>query len=385
MHTLKHELVHAIMSKYGGPLGAPFNPGIVEGIAVAIATPPSLKPFAALSSAGLLPPAEDYMKTANFVRRKQSTAYWLSAGFVEFLVKKYGMEKYKRLYSSCNFKRTYGKSLRELDEEYRKYLSSISFSGYDLEYGKLRLGVEEKEKRAVSPRKEEEEEKYLRKLRFLFNAGDCGSLLKYSEGGMKFGKPEREREANFYIGACLVLQGEKEKGLALLKRTDAVEKEILLLYASAETPEEAAKKRGRALTYMGELKRRAAVCVAKRAKLTKNTLFALFNPTSEEGFALLSPFSRDCPEIAILIGDKLKGEAKEKFLLSVLSPADPYYNWAVSCVVRDYYYESDFEDAERLMKEHPAAPLTTEFKRRFEFVRRWVRERKDGGTNREGS
>ena len=50
------------------------------------------------------------------------TAYILAGSFVGFLIEKYGLPKFKRLYQTESYNKVYGESLQILDREWRSSL-----------------------------------------------------------------------------------------------------------------------------------------------------------------------------------------------------------------------------------------------------------------------
>jgi len=49
----------------------------------------------------------------------QRSAYILAGAFVGFLIEKYGLEMFRKLYTTGSYERTYAKSLSALEQEWR--------------------------------------------------------------------------------------------------------------------------------------------------------------------------------------------------------------------------------------------------------------------------
>jgi hypothetical protein len=52
----------------------------------------------------------------------EQSAYILAGSFVGFLIEKYGLSEFRKLYESGAYESAYGKSLRELEKEWRAAL-----------------------------------------------------------------------------------------------------------------------------------------------------------------------------------------------------------------------------------------------------------------------
>jgi len=126
--SIRHELVHILFGAYGiANLGISASIGILEGIAVALETPElSWTPHdyaAALFKLGIAPKhPEKLLGALGFWTGLSSTSYTLMGSLVEFLLEKYGMEKFKRAYAWAAFDEVYQKSPEELISEWKTWL-----------------------------------------------------------------------------------------------------------------------------------------------------------------------------------------------------------------------------------------------------------------------
>ena len=124
--TLKHEISHIFTASFGVTIfkvAHNFNPAMIEGIAVA-----SEGTFDALHLRDVVQNAYNSGLKVNlnrlfdggftFFTNASNLSYAYAGAFVDDLVKKYGIEKFKELYSTGDFKKVYGKAFHELEKEY---------------------------------------------------------------------------------------------------------------------------------------------------------------------------------------------------------------------------------------------------------------------------
>ena len=118
--SLRHEIAHCFAGEFGWGLfrvADNFNPALIEGTAVAGAPEYDLNSIhymAALAyNNGYKIQLENLFSGLNFFGNTSGLSYIYAGSFCIYLVDKYGIEKFKRLYSDINFKRIYGKSVQE--------------------------------------------------------------------------------------------------------------------------------------------------------------------------------------------------------------------------------------------------------------------------------
>lgn len=132
--TLTHEITHIITGeisnnflKIPGKVGGLFGiGGLIEGVAVATdwENDDYFSPdewSAALLKIGKLPQIESLMGL-RFLGESSLLGYTISGSFIRFLIYKYGIEAFHQLYRTYDFKTTYHKSLKELENEWKDYL-----------------------------------------------------------------------------------------------------------------------------------------------------------------------------------------------------------------------------------------------------------------------
>lgn len=123
-----HEITHILSITIGNPPAM-----MAEGLAVLYGWKEGWqgKPFdfwvKEYIKENKLLPLEEISKTVNFRKYPEDITYPEAASFLEFLIKKYGVEKFKAVYKNADeenidsaFKKIYGKNLKELEKEWKK-------------------------------------------------------------------------------------------------------------------------------------------------------------------------------------------------------------------------------------------------------------------------
>lgn len=143
----RHEIAHVVAGVFGsdwfhvsagklGPLPVMFNPGLIEGLAVAADWPGTsyrgaLTPHQAMRAmqiAGNEPSVHQVM-SLGFLAFSSARSYTAAGSFVRHLLERYGARPLRRLYASGgDFDRVYGKSLLELEAEWIQMIRSIPLS-----------------------------------------------------------------------------------------------------------------------------------------------------------------------------------------------------------------------------------------------------------------
>ena len=131
--TLKHELAHIFSSEFGSSflkLAGNLNPFLIEGFATA--NDPfidilSVDNLAAIhyknSNQNIIPSLN---RSFNFFGFNSTLSYIYSGSFCKFLIESYGIEKFKRYYSSNNFEEAYSKNFNDVIEDYLNFLKKTS-------------------------------------------------------------------------------------------------------------------------------------------------------------------------------------------------------------------------------------------------------------------
>jgi tetratricopeptide (TPR) repeat protein len=125
--SLKHELVHVMAAEFGFPLfRVGLNAGLIEGLATAVertAYNESLHRVAAqMLAVGVNPDLEGLFSWTGFMRAHPSVSYTLAGSFCRFLIDRYGMRRFRRLYRTGDFRRFYNKDITLLIGEWRRSL-----------------------------------------------------------------------------------------------------------------------------------------------------------------------------------------------------------------------------------------------------------------------
>lgn len=136
--VLKHELVHVLAGEFGFALfRVGRNPGLIEGLAVALEKEAYGEPLHRLARSiellGISTPLDDLFSVTGFVRTPGTVSYTVAGSFVRYLIDRYGMRRFKRLYRNGSFEETYRKPLDRLQAEWRARLRSIHPSEAEIE------------------------------------------------------------------------------------------------------------------------------------------------------------------------------------------------------------------------------------------------------------
>ena len=134
--TLRHELAHCFTSAFAkGPFKVAdnFNPYLIEGAAVA-ADPfydeNDIHFMAALAyHFGYKTNLKNLFNFLSFFKQTSSISYIFAGSFSKYLIDKYGIAKYKRLYSDLDFKKIYGTTIDTLNMDYSRFLDKINTRG----------------------------------------------------------------------------------------------------------------------------------------------------------------------------------------------------------------------------------------------------------------
>ncbi len=160
--SLRHEIAHVVAGTFGSdwfhvsarsprlfgiPLRLPlfFNPGMIEGLAVAADWPGgsrSLTPhqsMRAMDQLGIAPSAADVLGV-RFLTLSSAKSYTAAGSFMHFLLERYGAERLRALYrSGGDFQAAYHLSQRTLVDEWRRMLSTVVVPASDLEAARERF------------------------------------------------------------------------------------------------------------------------------------------------------------------------------------------------------------------------------------------------------
>ena len=134
--TLKHELAHCFTSAFANGLfkvADNLNPYLIEGAAVAadpIYDENDIHFMAALAyHYGYKIDLKNLFNYLSFFTQTSSISYIYAGSFSKFLIDKYGIEKYRKLYSDLNFKKIYNSSIDNLGKNYFDFIDEINTKG----------------------------------------------------------------------------------------------------------------------------------------------------------------------------------------------------------------------------------------------------------------
>jgi tetratricopeptide (TPR) repeat protein len=135
--SLKHELVHVLAAEFGFPLlRVGVNSGLIEGLAVAMERVEYEEPINRLAgmafAIGNTPDVGSLFSLSGFMKAPAGVSYTLAGSFCRFLIDRYGMRRFKLLYSTGEFEILYGRSLPLLLQEWRRTMTAFRFGEADL-------------------------------------------------------------------------------------------------------------------------------------------------------------------------------------------------------------------------------------------------------------
>jgi hypothetical protein len=144
--SLRHEIAHAVASAFGDPIfgvatrhGVFINPGLVEGLAVAIDWPATYdrptphEAVRALQELGMDPSIERLL-SLEFVSVSSARGYTTAGSFLRFLLDTYGAAKLRAVYrSGGDFEAAYGVPLATLEAAWRKMIRAIELPPASIE------------------------------------------------------------------------------------------------------------------------------------------------------------------------------------------------------------------------------------------------------------
>ena len=128
--TLEHELVHAQHVQWSMRPRLLLMRGVLEGTAKAWEeqldrVPAAHETQAAALANGDLPSAADFMRIGGFFRVNEGNAYTSAGSFVGWLIQAHGVDAWAAFQTSFDWHATYGRSLEELDAEWRAFLADV--------------------------------------------------------------------------------------------------------------------------------------------------------------------------------------------------------------------------------------------------------------------
>lgn len=132
-NTLQHELAHCFSAEFGSgifKLADWFNPSLIEGIASA-SDPYYDDNFITYMAAlayknGYKINLRSLFKNLNFFGQSASISYIYSGAFSFYLIEKYGIQKFKQLYTNSDFEKIYQLSFEEIEKSFFAHLDELS-------------------------------------------------------------------------------------------------------------------------------------------------------------------------------------------------------------------------------------------------------------------
>ncbi|MCX6122589.1 MAG: hypothetical protein NTX44_13350 [Ignavibacteriales bacterium] len=135
--SLKHEMVHVLATEFGwSPLKIAPNSGLIEGCAMAIGRTsmieePLDRAAALVFAAGVHPNLESLFTSQGFLQANPSVSYTLAGSFCRFLIDSFGIDQFKQLYASGDFKNIYQRDLKSLLMTWHTSIKNIHLDNAD--------------------------------------------------------------------------------------------------------------------------------------------------------------------------------------------------------------------------------------------------------------
>ncbi len=128
--TFRHELVHILASDFGLPLiQASSRMGLNEGLAVAIDWNAGIfSPHqfsAALQRENSLESINELFTLTGFAKQSSTFSYLVSGSFCRYLIDRYGIERFQRVFKNGNFMVHFGESLESLIKDWKAFLKTV--------------------------------------------------------------------------------------------------------------------------------------------------------------------------------------------------------------------------------------------------------------------
>ena len=129
--VLKHEIVHVLAAPWGiSGLGFSAVLGVTEGLAVASEVWrydfTITQWAAAMKAVGRLPKISRTAGPTGFWTLSGARSYLAWGGFVTWLIENFGMDAVHRVYATGDFKKSFGKSIEDLEREWEASLDDVA-------------------------------------------------------------------------------------------------------------------------------------------------------------------------------------------------------------------------------------------------------------------
>jgi len=135
--VLNHEMVHVLAAEFGwSPLKIAPHSGLTEGIAMAMGRTSMIEEpldgaAALVFASGAQPNLESLFTISGFLQANPSISYTLAGSFCRFLIDTFGMDPFKRLYASGDFKTVYQRDVQHLLAEWHTSIQAIHLGSAD--------------------------------------------------------------------------------------------------------------------------------------------------------------------------------------------------------------------------------------------------------------
>ena len=129
--TLRHELVHVMAAEFGMPvIRAHYNTGLVEGLATAVDDDFGNRTLdeyaAAMMKFRFVEDPSALIRFSGFAMQASSVSYVLMGSFCQFLVRSYGIDRFKEVYSGASPEKAFGRRYDELVGAWQDSLAGVA-------------------------------------------------------------------------------------------------------------------------------------------------------------------------------------------------------------------------------------------------------------------
>ena len=135
--VLNHEMVHVLAAEFGwSPLKIAPHSGLTEGIAMAMGRTSMIEEpldgaAALVFASGAQPNLESLFTISGFLQANPSISYTLAGSFCRYLIDRFGIDRFKRLYGEGGFKNVYQEELPLLLLEWQTSIQNIHLDHAD--------------------------------------------------------------------------------------------------------------------------------------------------------------------------------------------------------------------------------------------------------------
>jgi tetratricopeptide (TPR) repeat protein len=135
--VLRHEMVHVLAAEFGwSPMKIAPNSGLIEGFAMAMGRTAAIeeplhRAAALVFASHAQPDLASLFTFSGFIRANPSISYTLAGSFCQFLIDSFGIDHFKQLYTTGDFRSTYDRDMTSLLTPWQSSIHRIPLDGSD--------------------------------------------------------------------------------------------------------------------------------------------------------------------------------------------------------------------------------------------------------------